>query len=186
MKLHPRLLAAIAFVAVLFAAAHYSGLRDNLSVSYLRTVFLANPVEGSLIFIALFSLGNLMHVPGVVFLLPAVLTLGKFRGGGLVYLAANVSCMVTFLVFRWIGGNALQELKSPWARKLLAGLHQRPVKVVALLRVCLQTLPSLNVVLALSGIKLRHYLLGNALGLPFPITFYCFFFDALFGALALG
>lgn len=186
MKLHPRLLATVAFVVVLFAAAHYSGLRDNLSVSYLRTLFLANPVEGSLIFIALFSLGNLMHIPGVVFLLPAVLTLGKLQGGVLVYLAANISCLVTFVVIRWIGGNALQDLKNPRARRLLAGLHRQPVKVVTLLRVFLQTLPSLNAALALSGIKLRPYVLGNALGLPFPVTFYCLFFDAIFGALALG
>lgn len=186
MRPHPRLLATVAFVVILAAVAHFSGLRDNLNVNYLRALFVANPLEGSLIFVTLFSLGNLMHVPGLVFLVPAVLTLGKLWGGGLVYLAANISCLVTFLVFRWLGGNALQELKSHWARKLLTGLHQRPVKVVTMLRVFLQTLPSLNVVLAMSGIKLRPYMLGNALGLPFPITFYCIFFDALFGALALG
>ena len=179
MKLQPRLLAAVAFVVILAAAAHLSGLRQNLNVDYLRSVFLAHPVQGALVFIALFCVGNLAHIPGLLFLLTAVLALGKLNGGLLVYVAANVSCLVTFLVFRWIGGNALQELKSPLANKLLARLHLHPVRVVTVLRMLMQTLPSLNVALALTGLKLRHYVLGNALGLPVPIVLYCLFFDAL-------
>ena len=62
---------------------------------------------------------------------------------------------------------------------MLAQLHLRPVRVVTVLRMLMQTLPSLNVALALTGLKLRHYVLGNALGLPVPIALYCLFFDAL-------
>ena len=43
----------------------------------------------------------------------------------------------------------------------------------------LQTLPALNYTLALSGVRMRHYVLGTLLGLPLPIALYCIFFDYL-------
>jgi uncharacterized membrane protein YdjX (TVP38/TMEM64 family) len=48
-----------------------------------------------------------------------------------------------------------------------------------------QTLPALNVALALSGVRLRTYLVGTLLGLPLPIALYCLFFDSLAKALHL-
>ena len=45
-----------------------------------------------------------------------------------------------------------------------------------------QTLPALNYALALSGLRLRHYVLGTLLGLPLPIAVYCVFFDYLITA----
>jgi len=50
---------------------------------------------------------------------------------------------------------------------------------VLLLRLMFQTLPALNVALALSGVRLRSYLAGTLLGLPLPIALYCVFFYTL-------
>ena len=80
-------------------------------------------------------------------------------------------------MFRFLGGDALQQLKNPLARRVFGTLNQRPVLSVALLRVLMQTAPSLNVALALTGVKLRDYVLGTLLGLPLPIALYCVFFD---------
>jgi uncharacterized membrane protein YdjX (TVP38/TMEM64 family) len=176
---HWRLWAALAFVAILLAVAHASGLRDNLSLAYIQQTFLANKLAGVAVFVALFTLGNLLQLPGLLFLAAAVLALGKVWGGVVTYLAACVSCTVTFLVFRWVGGDALLRLKSPMARRILKNIHARPVRSVVLLRTFMQTLPALNMSLAMSGIPLRHYLLGTLLGLPLPIALYCVFFDLL-------
>jgi uncharacterized membrane protein YdjX (TVP38/TMEM64 family) len=176
---HRRLWCTIAFTAVLLAVVELTGLRSNFNLASVREAFLAHKLAGLLLFTALFSLGNLIHVPGLVFLAAAVLSLGKLWGGLATYIAACVSCMVTFGVFRWIGGNALTQLGSPWARKTLKTLHKRPVRTVILLRAVLQTLPALNITLAMTGLKARDYLLGTVLGLPLPIAVYCVFFDAL-------
>jgi uncharacterized membrane protein YdjX (TVP38/TMEM64 family) len=53
------------------------------------------------------------------------------------------------------------------------------VRSVALSRLVFQTVPALNYVLAMSGVKFRNYLLGTLLGLPVPIALYCVFFDYL-------
>jgi uncharacterized membrane protein YdjX (TVP38/TMEM64 family) len=87
--------------------------------------------------------------------------------------------VVTFLVIRFIGGNALRELKSKTAQRLLGRLDAHPIQSVVLLRVLFQTVPALNYALALSGIPLRKYLAGTLLGLPLPIFLYCVFFDYL-------
>jgi uncharacterized membrane protein YdjX (TVP38/TMEM64 family) len=53
------------------------------------------------------------------------------------------------------------------------------VASISLLRVLCQTMPTVNYVLALSGVRFRDYLLGTLIGLPLPIALYCLFFDYL-------
>ncbi|MFD2271350.1 hypothetical protein ACFS07_10105 [Undibacterium arcticum] len=56
-----------------------------------------NKVSGLLIFLrCCFCLGNLIQIPGWIFLAAAVLALGRTWGGMASYVAAVVSCTVTF------------------------------------------------------------------------------------------
>jgi len=174
-----RLFAVLAFLGLLLAVFQLSGLRDNLSLAFLHQKFLDNEVTGLLIFIALFALGNLVQIPGWIFLAAAVLALGEVWGGVATYLAAVVSCAFTFWLIRLLGGDALRQIKGNWARRVLAHLDARPVAGVVLLRTLLQTAPALNYALAMSGVKFRDYLIGTLLGLPLPIALYCVFFDYL-------
>ncbi|MES2190703.1 MAG: VTT domain-containing protein [Pseudomonadota bacterium] len=176
---YKRLFAVAAFLIALLAVFEFSGLRANFNLVYLHQKFQHNAPTGLLIFVALFALGNLIQIPGLVFLAAAVLALGEVWGGVATYIAAVVSCVFTFWVIRLLGGNALREIEGKWPRRLLAGLDAHPVKSVALLRVLLQTVPALNYALALSGVKFRDYFMGTLIGLPLPIAFYCIFFDYL-------
>ena len=179
--LHPykRLLAVILFLALLWAVFEFSGLRGHFNLAFLQQQIAQNRITGLLIFVALFSLGNLIQIPGWLFLAAAVLTLGKVWGGLATYIAASISCVVTFLVIRLAGGDALRQLNSKIAIRILGQLDARPVQSVFLLRVLFQTMPALNYALAMSGIKFRQYTAGTLLGLPLPIAFYCVFFDYL-------
>ena len=176
---HRRLVAVVLFVGLIFLLYETTGLRDHLSRDYLQQKLLEHEVIGLLLFTLAFALGNLAQVPGWAFLAVAVLTLGPMKGGVAIYIAASLSCMLTFFLIRLIGGDSLRKLESPLARRLLARLDARPVASVLLLRVLFQTLPALNYALALSGIRFRHYLYGTLLGLPLPITMYCLFFGSL-------
>lgn len=172
-----RLIAVVVFLALLFGFAELFGLREHFSLEQLQTQLMQHPVGGLLAFVALFSVGNLIQIPGWVFLASAVLALGKLPGGIATYIAASVSCVVTFVSVRAIGGNALQQLRNRTAQRLLAHLHAHPIGVIAILRTLFQTLPALNYTLALTGVSMRRYLLGTLLGLPLPIALYCVFFD---------
>jgi len=174
-----RLFAVLAFLGLLLAVFQLSGLRDHLSLPFLHQKFLDNEATGLLIFIALFALGNLVQIPGWIFLAAAVLALGEVWGGVATYLAAAVSCAFTFWLIRLLGGDALRQVRRPWAQRVLAQLDARPVAGIVLLRTLLQTAPALNYALAMSGVKFRDYMAGTLLGLPLPITLYCVFFDYL-------
>ncbi len=179
MHRYKRLFAVAAFLALMLALVQFSGLRDNFNLTYLHQKFLDNELTGLLIFVALFALGNLIQIPGVIFLAAAVLALGEVWGGIATYIAAVLSCVFTFWLIRLLGGDALREINGKWPQRLLAGLDAHPIKSVALLRVLLQTVPALNYALALSGVKFRNYLTGTLIGLPLPIALYCIFFDYL-------
>lgn len=181
-----RLLAVFLFLAILYAVFEYSGLRDHLNVGFLQQMIRQHWIGGLVIFTLLFSLGNLIQIPGWVFLAAAVLALGKTMGGVATYVAASVSCVVTFFAIRLVGGDALRQLDNKIAVSLIRQLDAHPVKSVLLLRVLFQTLPALNYALAISGIRFRHYLAGTLLGLPLPIALYCLFFDYLAGVLGIS
>jgi len=176
---YKRLLGVGLFLAILVAIFEVSGLRDHFNLAFMRQIILQHQVGGLLLFVALFSLGNLIQIPGWIFLAAAVLTLGRLWGGIVTYIAAVTSCLFTFLTIRALGGDVLRLLTNRVAIRILRELDAHPIGCVALLRILFQTVPALNYALAMSGIKLRSYLIGTLVGLPVPIALYCVFFDAL-------
>jgi len=183
MSPYKRLATVLLFLGVLLAIFEISGLRDQFSLEFLRQTILDNRISGLLIFILVFALGNLIQIPGWVFLAAAVLALGRTWGGIATYIAASISCVISFLIIRFVGGDALRLLNNRIATRILRQLDAHPIKSILLSRVFFQTLPALNYALAMSGVRFRNYLLGTLLGLPLPIALYCLFFDFLAKAL---
>ena len=176
---HLRLFAVVAFLLLMWAAFHFSGVSIQDVLRFIRSHFEANAALGLLIFAVLFALGNLMHLPGWFFLAAAVLALGPLWGGGAIYVAACAGCAMSFWVVRLLGADALRRLEQPWAQRLFARLDAHPFQSVLLLRLAFQTLPTLNAALALSGVGFRAYMLGTLLGLPLPIFLQVLFFHQL-------
>ena len=88
MRQYQRLLAVALFLGMLLAVFEFSGLRDHFNLVFLQQQIAQNRFSGLLLFVLLFSLGNLIQIPGWVFLAAAVLTLGRFLGGLATYVAA--------------------------------------------------------------------------------------------------
>ena len=181
-----RIVFVVLFLILLLLAVQWSGLRQDFSVAALRQTLAGSRWEGLALFVLLFSIGNLAQVPGWIFLASAVLVLGKLQGGIVTYLAACISCAVTFLSVRWVGGDAVRQMRGKLARQLLSRLHAHPVRSIIVLRTLFQTLAALNYTLALSGIGFRQYLLATLLGLPLPIAAYCLLFDYIAKMARLG
>ncbi|MDC8785025.1 VTT domain-containing protein [Roseateles koreensis] len=190
-----RLLLVAGLLALLWVGMRLSGLDTQFSLAHLRALFGLHTGVGLLVFCLAFMAGNLLQIPGGLFLAAAVLTLGPLWGGLSTYVAACLSCVGTFAVIRGLGGDALRGWQQGPARqrlfaslaslftrlytRLLARLDSHPVQSVALLRLLFQTVPALNYALALSGVRFRSYLLGTLIGLPLPIALYCIFFKQL-------
>ncbi len=184
-KRYGRLLGVVLFLGVLLTVFEISGLRDHFNLAFIRELILQHRAGGLVVFVLLFSLGNLIQIPGWVFLVAAVLTLGRVWGGAVTYVAALTSCVITFVTIRALGGDALRLLRNRVAVRILRELDRHPIASVAALRVLFQTVPALNYALAMSGIRFRDYLIGTLAGLPLPIAVYCLLFDMLASGLHL-
>lgn len=178
-----RLILLLAFAGVLALLYRASGLHEEFSLDALRTELTDNRLGGLLLFVGLFALGNLLHIPGLLFLAAAVLAMGKLWGGLITYCAAVFSCGFTFLIVRAVGGNGLRLLNNRLTRAVFSHLDQRPASSVFLLRHAFITSPTLNYSLAMSGIGFWPYMLGTLLGLPIPLLLCCLLFDRLGSAL---
>jgi len=185
MRPYQRIISVALLLTILLAVFEFTHLRGQINLVFLQQEIQAHRLGGLVLFIVLFALGNLIQVPGWMFLAAAVLALGKTTGGIITYVAAVISCCVTFFTIRFVGKDALQQLNNKTALKIMSKLHAHPIRSIALLRVMFQTMPAFNYALAMSGIKFRKYLAGTLLGLPLPIALYCLFFDSLAHVLRL-
>lgn len=167
-------------IVALGVIAERTGLVAQLSQERVRaTVEELGPL-GALVFVALFVVGELVHVPGFVFVGAAILAYGRLLGGVLGYVGALAAVAVTFAVVRAIGGQALGAIRQPRVRAWLARVDERPVLVIAGLRTVLIMTPALTYALALTRVRFRDYMLGSALGLALPIAAMAVLFDWLF------
>lgn len=160
-----RLGIALLLVLGLAWVGRASGVLSDLSMDGVRAQVMGAGSWGVLVFLGLFCLGQLLHVPGLLFVGAGLLIYGAWAGLILGMVGALCSVTVSFYVVRLTGGAALAELQSPWAKKLLARLDARPITTVCLLRLVLWLSPPLNYALALTKVRFHAYLLGSAVGL---------------------
>jgi uncharacterized membrane protein YdjX (TVP38/TMEM64 family) len=139
-----------------------------LSTTRIRDLVQHAGAAGVGLFILVFAVGELLHVPGMIFVAAGVMAWGPLAGGVVSYLAALVSVSVVFVVVRVIGGQPLATVTQPRVRAILARLDRRPILTVALLRLFLWIAPPVNYALALSTVRYRDYAAGSALGLAPP------------------
>lgn len=174
-----RLVVVAGVFVVLWAIAHYTGLTERASVGAVREAIESAGSWGMILFIVVFAIGELLHIPGMVFVGAAILAYGKAAGFGVSLIAAVVSVSLSFVVVRGLGGRALSEIEKPFMKKMLARLDARPIRTVIILRVVLWLAPALNYGLALTSIRYRDYLIGSVVGLVPPILAATVFFDWL-------
>lgn len=165
-----RLVLLGAIVVALIIVRYTTSFGASLSTARVRELVQQAGAAGVGIFVLAFAFGELLHVPGLVFVGAAVLAWGRIAGGAVAYLGALVSISFSFAVVRAIGGQPLGELKQAWLRKMLTQLERRPVRTVALLRLVLWMAPAVNYALALSPIRYRDYAIGSAVGLAVPVA----------------
>lgn len=165
-----RLLALGALLVLLFVVGHATGLTAHLTRENLQAWMESLGLLGLLLFVVVFTLGEFVHVPGIVFVLAALLAYGRLWGGFVAYGGALVSLTLSFLFVRRVGGQALSHVKSGLLGKILAHLERRPIATVAVLRVAFFLTPALNYALAMTRVRTRDFLVGSALGLVLPIV----------------
>ncbi len=175
-----RLVLLGALVAALLIVRYGTHFGASLSTAYLRDVVQRAGVAGVGVFVVAFACGELLHVPGMVFVAAAVLSWGRVAGGAVAYVGALVAVSLAFVIVRGVGGQPLAELRRPRLQAILAHLDERPIRTVALLRLVLWLAPAVTYALALSRIRYRHYVAGSAIGLALPVAAAAALFELYF------
>lgn len=164
-----RLAATILVFVLLLAAGKAAGLDEALNIESLRARVADAGALGVAGYFAAFAVGQLVHVPGMIFVGTGILAYGKAAGFGVSLVAAVTSVTVSFVVVRAVGGQALAEIERPFIKRMIARLDARPITTTILLRTVFWLSPGLTYALALSSIRLRDYVIGSSLGLIAPI-----------------
>lgn len=154
------------------------GLTELLSTEALQAAMIDAGPLGAVAFVGVFAVGNLLSVPGLVFIIASLLAYGKLTGT-LVALAGSLAALtLNFWAVRLVGGTP-KSAPTGRAARILGRLRDRPVGTVFVLRNLMMLSPPLNYALALSTIRYRDYMVGSALGLLAPIGLYAVFLDQL-------
>jgi uncharacterized membrane protein YdjX (TVP38/TMEM64 family) len=172
-----RLAALAVMVVTLVVVAKVSGFTSHLGTEEIRARIAAAGWWGPVAFIAAFSLGELAHVPGTVFVLAAVVAYGRVAGGALAFAGALISFSFSFTVVRSVGGQPLGAIRWAFVRRILSQLDDHPIRTVILLRTVLWMTPQVNYALALSRVRPRDFLVGSAVGLFAPMVALVFLLD---------
>jgi uncharacterized membrane protein YdjX (TVP38/TMEM64 family) len=172
-----RLVLVLVLFVGLLVLGKATGLIDNVDREKIRALIDDAGPWGFLVFIGVFSLGELVHIPGLAFVAAGILAYGKVLGGILSFIAGVISVTFSFVLVRTVGGQAITQSKRKWLERILAELDQRPIRTVIILRIVFIFAPALNYALALSTIRLRDYVVGSALGLLIPMALVASLFD---------
>jgi uncharacterized membrane protein YdjX (TVP38/TMEM64 family) len=153
---------------VLILLAKYTFIGDYFAPAQLQILIKEAGWFGWVIFFGVFLLGTLMNVPGAVFLVFAILTWGYIYGILLSYICALVAALINFLFARTVGGKALSEIENKRIRKVLDKIETNPIATICWLRVFMLLSPVINYTLALTNIKTKDFIIGNAFAMVFP------------------
>jgi len=143
---------------------------DTLRRELASLGWLAGPV-----FLAAFAVGELLHLPGILFVAAARIVFGAVLGLVLGYAGALLALAVSFAVARQLV-RAARATREPWRprwaflRRAFERLEARPVRTIALLRLVLWLAPPLTYALATTRVRAREHVLGCALGLVVPVV----------------
>jgi uncharacterized membrane protein YdjX (TVP38/TMEM64 family) len=172
MKPWVRLLLLGLFLVGVFAIGKMTGFTDELTVDGIRESMRQAGVGGFFVFIATFCVGQLLYIPGFVFVMVSGLAYGPLWGSVASVIAANISVAVSFVIVRSIGGQPLKDMniKKPFLQKPLDHLEDRPIRSMIIIRLFLWAIPPVNYTLAMSGVSFRNYMIAAAIGMTPPFV----------------
>ncbi len=170
----PPLLKSLAFFRLCFFVlalclvywlAQRTGILDQASPEGVRDLVAQWGVLGVSVYLAAFVVGQLVFVPGMVFVVAASLAFGELNGFLLSMLGSVLSVSLSFFMARLMGGKPLAAPQGVWLVRLMGQLETYPVSSMAMMRLLVGTAPWLNYLLGMSSVSFRHYLLASIIGI---------------------
>lgn len=167
-----RILGLLVLLGILYGAAYATGLTENFTVERARQLMESAGFWGILVFLGLFIVGDLLQVPGLIFVAGAILAYGTIEGLVLGYFGGLTGQSFNFWLIRTVGGRPLADIHRPVVGKLMSSLSDHPIRTVIVLRLIFVVAPPVNYGLAMSQVRYRDYLFASAIGLIPPLALF--------------
>lgn len=164
-----RIAAVVALLCGLVILGTRPTVRAYAEISYLRELTAGAGLEGVLAFLSVWVVAYLMQIPGVVFVVAALVCWGTWVGGLVAFVGMTVSTSVNFWALRGVGGSPVSQLEYDFARRMLEKLDAHPIRTVVLLRLFFLVNPLVNLSLVLTDVRFRHYVVGSMVGFLVPL-----------------
>lgn len=174
-----RLAVFFALIAGGIAAGWGLGGVDLLRPENVRLFVEEAGAFGLVLFCCLCVVGQVLYVPGLVFITAAAWLYGPSLGGPLALVGATLAVSVHFAFVRLVGGQPLVEVRSRILRYGLRRIERRPLFAVGLLRLLFMTSPPLTAALALGPVSFRDHLSGSFIGMTPQVLEVAFVVEAL-------
>ena len=159
-----RIALLLAVVAAL-VAAWASGLYAQVTPERVAGLVAGAGVFGPLAFVALFSAAEIVHLPGVLFVLAAAALWPPGVAIPTAYAGALTASLVVFFLSRRIVPATVRARLPEWLLRHEARLESHALPTVIALRLVLFMLPTVHWLLGASRVSFRDYFLGSAIGL---------------------
>ncbi len=156
------------FLGGVYAIGRTTGFHEQLTVEGIRASMRAAGVWGFFVFAATFTIGQLLYVPGFLFVAVAGLAYGPLWGAVASVIAATISVGISFIIVRTIGGQPLKKIQAPFLKKWLDRLEEQPLRSMIVIRLFLWAVPPVNYTLAMSGVSFRDYMIAAMIGMTPP------------------
>jgi len=167
-----RLTLLAVFLVGVYLVGRATGFTEGLTVDGIRESMRAAGVGGFAVFVAIFCIGQLLYIPGFVFVMVSGLAYGPVWGSVASMIAATISVAVSFFIVRTIGGQPLRSvhIERPFLQKPLDRLEQQPIRSMIFIRLFLWAIPPVNYTLAMSGVTFRDYMIAAMIGMTPPFV----------------
>ncbi len=160
------------FLVGIYAIGRMTGFTDQLTVEGIRASMREAGIGGFVVFVVTFCIGQLLYIPGFVFVMVSGLAYGPVWGSVASVIAATISVAVSFVIVRTIGGQPLKSeaIKRPFLQRPLDRLEQQPIRSMIVIRLFLWAIPPVNYTLAMSGVSFRDYMIAAVIGMTPPFV----------------
>jgi uncharacterized membrane protein YdjX (TVP38/TMEM64 family) len=177
--------AAIAAIALVFAALLYTHTEWFRDPSRLKGEVLSYGVWGPLAFVILYAVGPSFLVPGAVMTIAGGLAFGSLWGAVYSMLGADIGAMVAFGAGRLLGKGFVERIIGERFEKLLARIARNGFHIILYLRI-VPVIPynALNLLAGASPIEFRDYFIASMLGMIPGTILFAFLGDALWHPLS--
>lgn len=139
---------------------------DDLSVDGIRAVVDGLGAWAPLVYVGLYILATVFLLPGTPFTVAAGVVFGSWLGLGVVLIGATLGATGSFLIGRAVGRDAVVQLAGRRVRAIDRTLQRNGLVSVLVVRLIpLFPFNVLNLVCGVTGLKLRDYVIGTAVGI---------------------